>query len=411
MRLLSFLLLLLSGFVANAQLSPAITCWKINTTGTTGFDGIPTNVQSVQYSDSDVYISTQDIASWTPVGYNWPNNPWTPQAQGFTFKITLYPRKNLSTPVTAPYGHIGIWANGVSLYNPMDTKSYDSLNVWFQNAFHFERNTFDECLGHPNDLHEYHLHVNPVCLYDNTDSLHHSPLIGYAFDGFPIYGAYGYSNAMDSTSAIKRMVSSYQFRNMTVREVLPDSTVLDSTEYGPPVDSTYPLGSYIQDYEFVSGLGDLDEHNGRMCVTPEYPNGTYAYFVTIDSTLQPAYPYILGPTYYGKLAPGNTGPNSGHDTATGPVSVYTSVNNVEQKIELSIYPNPVSTQLNFRISGFDPRPMTGTIYDLTGKEIVTAPVTPGITYTYNPASLPDGVYLLKIYGQGQLYTSKFTVAK
>ena len=52
--------------------------------------------------------------------------------------------------------------------------------------------SFDDCLGHPAPNGEYHLHVNPTCLYDDSDDQNHSPIIGYAFDNFPIYGAYGY---------------------------------------------------------------------------------------------------------------------------------------------------------------------------------------------------------------------------
>jgi len=44
---------------------------------------------------------------------------------------------------------------------------------------------------------------------------------------------------------------------------------------------------------------DLDELNGRWCVTPEYPNGTYAYFTTIDEKGIPVYPYSMGRRYHG----------------------------------------------------------------------------------------------------------------
>lgn len=59
------------------------------------------------------------------------------------------------------------------------------------------------------------------------------------------------------------MVSSYTTRSITDRTTLSNGTVLTSTYYGPPINSTYPLGSYIQDYYYVSGLGDLDLYNGR----------------------------------------------------------------------------------------------------------------------------------------------------
>ena len=46
----------------------------------------------------------------------------------------------------------------------------------------------------------------------------------------------------------------------------------------------------------------MDDHNCRFCVTPEYPNGTYAYFATVDANWNSAYPYIVGPTFCGVKA-------------------------------------------------------------------------------------------------------------
>ena len=115
-------------------------------------------------------------------------------------------------------------------------------------------------------------------------------------------GPYGYSSANDSTSSIKLMVSSYVTRSITDRTTLSNGTTLTSTYYGPSISSKYPLGSYAEDYEYSSGYGDLDLYNGRYCATPEYPSGTYAYFVTVDSSYIPQYPYILGTYYYGKIS-------------------------------------------------------------------------------------------------------------
>ena len=73
----------------------------------------------------------------------------------------------------------------------------------------------------------------------------------------------------------------------------------------PPV-SVWTNGFFVEDYIYT-GNGDLDEHNGRFCITPDYPNGVYAYFATIndivDSTgpfenyKRPAFPYLIGNTY------------------------------------------------------------------------------------------------------------------
>ena len=116
----------------------------------------------------------------------------------------------------------------------------------------------------------------------------HSPIIGYAFDGNPIYGPYGYSNPTNPASSVLRLSSGYSLKNVRLNG--PDS-------------GKYPLGSFIDDYEWIpsinSGKTELDANNGRFCITPEYPEGTYAYFITIsDSSGTPAFPYILGNNFY-----------------------------------------------------------------------------------------------------------------
>ena len=91
-------------------------------------------------------------------------------------------------------------------------------------------------------------------------------LVGYAMDGFPVYARYGYSTATNAKSAIKTMTSSYRIK--------------PSADAGRPSTASYPLGAFTQDYEYVAGLGDLDECNGRTGATPEFPNGIYHYYIT-----------------------------------------------------------------------------------------------------------------------------------
>lgn len=75
------------------------------------------------------------------------------------------------------------------------------------------------------------------------------------------------------------------------------------------VQDGYLIGDLVQDYIFQEGLGNLDRHNGKFAVTPEYPNGTYAYFMTTDSNDNPVYPYVIGPEFYGTPQhPGSTVP-------------------------------------------------------------------------------------------------------
>lgn len=115
----------------------------------------------------------------------------------------------------------------------------------------------------------YHYHGLPVDLMKRLGYISgsHSPMIGWAADGFPVYAMYGVSDANDSTSAVAELATSWQLKNGD----RPSGNDSPGGEYD---------GAFVQDYEFVEGSGDLDECNGRFCVTPEYPEGTYAYFLT-----------------------------------------------------------------------------------------------------------------------------------
>ncbi|MBL0017662.1 MAG: YHYH protein [Bacteroidetes bacterium] len=87
------------------------------------------------------------------------------------------------------------------------------------------------------------------------------------------------------------------FRSMTTRQTLPDGTVLQPQEYGPTVSNTHPLGEYIEDYEYISNLGDLDANNGR---TSSRRNSRVAPMPTFGTTdgKRPLFPYYLGAEYF-----------------------------------------------------------------------------------------------------------------
>jgi hypothetical protein len=308
-------------------------------------------------------------------------------------------------------GHIGVWSNGVSIFNADDGMTYNNAGVWHRNAFFWEGPSFDNCLGHPQQSGEYHHHVSPNCLYDQTDSTSHSPIIGYAFDGFPVYGAYAYGN-VDGTGAIKRMTSSYQLRSISDRTTLPGGGPAPSA--GPAISATFPLGAYIQDYEFLQGSGDLDLHNGRFCITPDYPSGIYAYFVTIDAALNPVYPYTLGATYYGTVQSGNTGPNSGHNTITEATTVYNGPSAVVDKEDISfkLYPNPVKDFAYIFLELGSCNNITGRIYNSTGKLMQTMTcLQPTISYALDLSNYPAGIYLLNLQSGRKTATQKILLMR
>lgn len=352
-----------------------VTTWTGQTNPVLG------DVEKISYSPTSLYIQAPELASY--VMGPWFNDaaktqPFSnlPKEQKAIFKFAQAPTS--PTPPTShtatKLGATGLLVNGVAIFDQQDGFSYNTAfggfisqtgfgpssgsGYWNRNAAVGEALTFDHANAHQPGTGEYHNHIDPIALraqlhdnvvysgpvapdlfpYDTVDKqadsdtdyydeattdplyvAHHSPIIGWAFDGLPIYGPYGYLDPMDASSTVVRLDTSYQLRNITARTTLPgfaamakfgDSVllnvngeyVLGSTQYGPAVSTQYPLGYFIEDYEYKPGLGALDQYNSRFAVTPEFPNGTQAYFITIDSAGNAAFPFFTGRQYFGNVS-------------------------------------------------------------------------------------------------------------
>ena len=79
---------------------------------------------------------------------------------------------------------------------------------------------------------------------------------------------------------------------------MTSSYSLNGDRIDGPSKVTYPLGTFNNDYTYNHKSGTLDQNNGRFCITPDFPKGTYAYFLTIDSSQVPQFPYVLGDNFY-----------------------------------------------------------------------------------------------------------------
>ena len=288
--------------------NPILTSWKQSSGSKKTFNNIAyeTDITEVYYSNSTVFVLTEGIPSHS-IG------PWldgtTPSGQNMIYTFPLEPSQTVSkVDLTAYLGPIGAFINGVPIYSPYDGTSYNNLSIWHKNAYYSEYNLFDNCLGHADSSGVYHNHAFPKCIASLTNSNTHSSIIGYAFDGYPIYGPYAYSNATNSSSPIKLLSSSYQIClyfgtciGLTTRYVLGNGSFIGAGSLAGPSYSTYPAGTFIEDYFYSPGSSDLDACNGRYGVTPDYPNGTYAYFMTVNSSsFIPQYPYVIGTCFYGQ---------------------------------------------------------------------------------------------------------------
>ncbi len=444
--------MLCSALLLQAQTNPAITQWMQNTTGILGRhyiknnstpiqDADTANVKEVWYAATSVYIKTNGIPAYITGPYL-DGNPNQAGSQNAIFKLPLNPVENTGTPTTTTGGNIGLFINGVALFDYRDGASWQVSSgtlkggpyggtgdgVWNRDAIVGERLGFDCAKGHPAGTN-YHHHQNPsafkldlvvistVCnLYDADglyviDSTKHSPLIGFAYDGFPIYGAYAHKNA-DGTGGIVRMKSSYVTRSITTRTTYASGATVTA---GPDVSATYPLGYFREDYQYnatsTATPDYLDEHNGRFCITPEYPNGIYCYFATVDANWNSAYPYAVGPTFYGVKSAAKV------TSITEPVTRYTGattgmgITRLESS-SITVFPNPTSDIIAVQSNDLNGADLKVQLFDITGKLVGQTVLYQGSTIAhFDVSTLYSGTYVVHVSDGTQVVTKKIILTK
>lgn len=415
-----------------------IDAWKFNSTGTTasywqntGSNQTPnfvfytttviSDIKKVCYDNNYVYINsdgmTQNMGQFL--------NPGAPSAQNFVYRFVRNPAAATSKTSSPYVGSIGMLINGVPIYGLGSAKYYNGTSnngqgtgTWNVEVKISEGVSLDYPLGaHPQQQGIYHSHARPIRLYSTTGTNTHSPILGYAFDGFPVYGPYGYTNAT-VTGVVKRMVSGYSLRNITTRTSLPYNVTLTSTNYGPAVNTTYPIGTYIEDYEWsASNGGDLDKYNGRFCVTPEYPNGTYAYFVTIDASGNSQFPYYIGLQYYGtpdatnlSITQKHTIPTSGYTCLNSTVSgTTTGINDSEIDSTVQniwVFPNPAAEKkFTLTLPNLSGESLVQ-IFSVNGETIYNSTFVGNTHFIDLEKRISSEMVFLKVYNAGKVYTSK-----
>ena len=446
-KVLSLIALFALTIITVAQNNPIITAPIQNQTGITGRhyiqgnstpieDGVLANVQSVDYSEEWVYITATGIPAYI-TGPFLDGNPSLAQNQNAIYKLPLTPIENTGTPTATNGGNIGIFINGVSLFDYRDGVAWNNNTMslcggppggnppcpggpngnqdWNRDAIPAEMGGFDCNKAHP-AMGNYHHHQNPsafnldliivsnICETYPADGLYvidtesHSPLIGFAYDGFPIYGAYGFANA-DGTGGIVRMNSSYELPGATARL------------NGPDVNNTYFEGYFREDYNYVFHPEEfyLDEHNGRFAITPEYPEGIYAYYATVDENHNSAYPYAVGPTFYGNVVA--TKVNTINEDTTNYDSSLGIESFDESNLNLVIYPNPAQDFIAIQ-SNMVPENLKLELINELGQVILTNQILQGSTLSIMEIhTLYDGIYFLRVSKQNNSKTYKIIIKK
>jgi len=208
-------------------------------------------------------------------------------------------------------GAIAFAVNGVAIYGPEDGPGGDAV-AGQEGAYEEDRQQvwLGICHGHSGPGGEYHYHADSNCVHWHPESnqtwedysitssrgiSEHSEIVGFAFDGYPIYGFVGW----DENGVVKEMFSSYKLKE-------------GANGYNG-----------IDDYEYIAGLGDLDSCNGQFGTTPDYPNGTYHYHTTWENGEGGiGFPYFIN-CYRGELLTEDSDgdeddPCAGHGETWGP---------------------------------------------------------------------------------------------
>jgi hypothetical protein len=211
-------------------------------------------------------------------------------------------------------GAVAFAANGVPIFGPEDGPGGDAV-AGQEGAYEEDRQHvwLGICHAHSGPGGEYHYHADSNCMHWHPDEENgeswpdysidssrnvtsHSPIVGFALDGYPIYGFVGW----DDDGEVTEMTSSYRLKD-------------GETGYNG-----------IDDYEYVSGLGDLDSCNGQFGVTPDYPEGIYHYHTTWENGEGGiGFPYFINCYRGAVVESGGTGDGgnsdcSGHGETWGP---------------------------------------------------------------------------------------------
>jgi hypothetical protein len=268
---------------------PISTAWFVNPTSAqrpASLARIRPEVHSVTTTDCHIEIRSAGL-SLHDLGALQAPPDHVERMRQLRFRIPRFPAPVTTHHLSVRPDVVGVFLNGVPIYNQFEAQSYQGQNLWH----------FDPLARNGAGAYQLQLGLLAQLIADGS---RHSPLLGFAFDGYPIYGPWGFVSGKNP-GGMRRMRSSYRLRGNISRNRWADGTTLTPAQHGPPINDEYPLGTFVEDYEYDAGSGDLDEFNGRFAFTPEYPQGTYAYFLTTDEQGRLAFPYLLAGRYYGEV--------------------------------------------------------------------------------------------------------------
>ena len=233
------------------------------------------NRVSIEIEGGYRVIRSNGLPSHATGRFPGPGNPNSIREQDHQFRLPANP-KPAESATSLRLGKFGVALNGIPI-DPGAAEFWrrDFSSPWQYAVINGKINLgIDLNQAHVQPSGEYHYHGRPLDLIKQLRAQAHQEgksmtLIGYAADGFPIYDC----DIVDQSGTTKTLTGSYELKK--------GSRPSGADGPGGKYD-----GTFLADWEYVPGSGDLDEFNGRSGTTPEYPEGTFFYVLTKD------FPYV-----------------------------------------------------------------------------------------------------------------------
>jgi len=158
-------------------------------------------------------------------------------------------------------GGVGLIFSGAYLYSPYGGSQYGQTTNFETTATYAEGNSFDQCGGHSSSTTtaSYHFHVPPSCLLKqlSASATAHSPQIGWAIDGFPLYGPRGKDGVEMKVCTSSQTYGTDQCTDACTGYIKTDATI-DKFKY-----RYHMLGTY---------------NDGTQCTSPSCPSPAATYY-------------------------------------------------------------------------------------------------------------------------------------
>ncbi|MYI56903.1 MAG: YHYH protein [Acidimicrobiia bacterium] len=223
-----------------------------------------------------------------------------------------------TTPVATGRATVGLWVTGTPFANWSDGGTYRGAGIWRTVAPGAVGDDGFSCAGPAADESAPHVYPECLALHLGDDSGRHSPIYGFAADGYPVHGPWADLELLARSSWRLRDYDTADSatgcgevgrRTCLLADPLDPAAGTVPAPAPGPTTAEIPAGAFFEDYWFDIGLDDgaphaLDAFNGHA-----HDELGYHYHITRiqdgDGSFTDVFPYIVGPWFRGELRPGD----------------------------------------------------------------------------------------------------------